>query len=283
MTPKETFSIVDIPESLRENFGAQIWHYTVGFLRLMITGRFEDAVLLGSGILVRAGEVRAILTAHHVLEKLPKFPKIDRLGLILTDKLERTTIETIGIEHLKIARGDDDALGPDIAAVILSDHIASTLESKKSFYNLDKQKERLLEKPPEEQEGIWIAQGFVDEMTIVDPESTDSLTIKAFCQFSSGGGVEEYPSNSEYDYYVFPLDEPPSDIFPTSFGGNSGGGLWQVTLKKGDDDQLAAKEILLRGILFYQRPLTEGPPALKCHGTKSVYEIAYSAVRSSRE
>ena len=30
-------------------------------------------------------------------------------------------------------------------------------------------------------------------------------TVKGFCQFSTVGGVEDYDSRGEYDYYTFPL------------------------------------------------------------------------------
>jgi hypothetical protein len=45
--------------------------YTIGFAKLEVHDRVEDAVGAGSGTLVSVGKVRGILTAAHVLTNLP--------------------------------------------------------------------------------------------------------------------------------------------------------------------------------------------------------------------
>ena len=251
------------------------WHYTVGFVRVERSKRAEDAILLGSGVLVQVGNVHAILTADHVLDVLPRS---GRLGLILSDKSERTTIDVSGIEYLSIARGDDSGRGPDIGAVLLFDPIASTLEARKSYYILDRTKERLLSTPPDDRQGIWIAQGFVEEMTVLDPNPSPYERVKGFCQYGAVGGVEDYVSSGDHDYYTFPLNEPPSESFPSNFGGCSGGGLWHVLLKETEGGELAVDQTLLQGLTFFQQPPHEGSSALRCHGPKSIYDVAYSEI-----
>ena len=130
-------SLSDIPNSKIIEAGQLIWHYTIGFVRIGVKNSHETADLLGSGVLVTANKQWAILTAHHVLEILPN---TGRLGLVLSNKEEKTTIDIDGIDYVKIDRGRIDADGPDIGFVKLSNNIASTLGAKKSFYNLDKRK-----------------------------------------------------------------------------------------------------------------------------------------------
>ena len=275
MTSPETRSITDIPEMLFRNCIKSQLHYTVGFVRVERSKRAENAILLGSGVLVQVGNVHAILTADHVLDVLPCS---GRLGLILSDKSERTTIDVSGIEYLSIARGDDSGRGPDIGAVLLSDSIASTLNARKSFYNLDGKKERLLGTPPDDRQGIWIAQGFVDEMTVLDPNPSPYESVKGFCQYGAVGGVEEYVSGDDHDYYTFPLKTPPSEGIPRSFGGCSGGGLWHVLLVETDGGELAIDQSLLQGLIYWQEPPENGLPALRCHGPRSIYDVACSEI-----
>jgi hypothetical protein len=58
----------------------------------------------------------------------------------------------------------------------------------------------------------------------------------------------------------------------------SGGGLWQIPLKRQGGD-LVHRPPLLSGILFYQEPTTDTLCGVKGHGRRSVYEVAYNAIR----
>ena len=275
MTRPKSRSITDIPESLIRSCTESLWHFTVGFVRVERSERGVDAILLGSGVLVKMGDVSAILTADHVLDVLPRS---GRLGLILSEKSERTTIDFSEIKYLSIDRGDDSGRGPDIGAVLLSHDVASVLEARKLFYNLDLRKERILSSPPDDREGIWVAQGFVEEKTVLDPNPSPYERVKGFCQFGAFGGVGDYVSSGDHDYYTFPLDRPPSEDIPSNFGGCSGGGLWHVLLKETEGGELAVDQLLLQGLIFFQQEPHEGSSALRCHGSRSIYCVAYSAI-----
>ena len=275
MTSEETRSITQIPETLISSCNEYLWHYTVGFVRVEQSGRVEDAILLGSGVLVKVGQVRAILTADHVLDVLPRS---GRLGLVLSQKEGRTTIDVSGTTNLSIGRGDDPERGPDIGAVLLDHSTASALEAQKSYYNLDIRKDQILNSPPGDREGIWIVQGFVEEMTVEEPAPSRYNRVKAFCQFGAVGGVEDYVSCGKHDYYSFPLAGPPSKDIPSNFGGCSGGGFWHALLVVNENDELAIDKILLQGLAYFQRPPREGLSALRCHGFRSIYDVAYRAI-----
>jgi hypothetical protein len=55
---------VNIPT---DKIGNEIANYTVGFAKLSIENKVEDAVCAGSGTLAFAGRVCGVLTAAHVL------------------------------------------------------------------------------------------------------------------------------------------------------------------------------------------------------------------------
>ncbi len=84
--------------------------------------------------------------------------------------------------------------------------------------------------------------------------------------------------HGQHDYFVFPLSLPPDGSIPHNFGGVSGSGLWHVLLREEKDGVLTVDKYLLQGLTYYQDPHFEGRSALRCHGTKSIYDVAYSAL-----
>ncbi len=99
-----------------------------------------------SGIDLPICSTHAILTAHHVLQVLPKH---GRVGLILSPTLHQHTVDTQALVYREIARGTIDSEGPDLGAVILAPSIAAAIAAKKTFYNLDSRREQLLHTPPD--------------------------------------------------------------------------------------------------------------------------------------
>ena len=272
--PKEV-PISEISDLIKRETIEQLWHFTVGFLRLETTPKGKDVTLLGSGILVKADNVAAILTAHHVTEVLPRQ---GRLGFILSTSEEKTTIDVTGINPIRIDRGEVDADGPDLAIVCLSTSVATSLNANKSFYNLDLRRDLLLNHPPDDHAGIWVAQGFVEELTSTDSRSNPRKTVKAFCQFGALGGVDSYEVRGGHDYCKFPMFEKDIGEKPKNFGGVSGGGLWQVVLRATEEGAISIDQLLLRGLVYYQDPFKEGASALRCHAHRSLYESAYAAI-----
>lgn len=113
----EELQIADIPYSLKIDIKRRLADYSVGFLRLEDTPHGRDAFLCGSGTLVVIGNTFAILTAHHVIQILPR---TGRLGVFLSATPEPHCIDTQGLTYLEIARGSEDSVGPDLGAVLLA-------------------------------------------------------------------------------------------------------------------------------------------------------------------
>jgi hypothetical protein len=267
--------IVTIEEPLIIASARRAWNYTIGFLRLHSNETAEDATLLGSGVLVKINGIRAILTAQHVVKVLPRQGKI---GLALSNKKETSNIDASFLNIVEIERGNSDETGPDLAYIILAAHDANNIESKKSFYNLSLKKEQFSSAPPEEGAGIWFALGFVDEKTKIDENIRNPATVKSFCQFSSIGKIEAYETIGEYDYYNFPIDRKISQGVPEDYGGTSGGGLWQVTYRRNEFEDLEIADVILRGICFYQLPSLKEKTGIRCHGYNSIYEVAFEYI-----
>lgn len=279
MPTTEEVPNTQLSDSLLEAVAQDLAQYSIGFLRVEDTPRGQDANLLGSGTLVTVGSTHAVLTAHHVLQVLPKE---GRLGLILSSALHRHTVDTQALEYRVIARGAVDSEGPDLGAVILTPPVAAAIAAKKMFYNLDSRREQLLHAPPDRHDGVWFVHGFVGERTVEESGRDGYSLIKGFCSFSGAGGPDDLPVHiGDHDYFAFPVSYGARSVAPTSFGGMSGGGLWQVTLTRDPQGDIRPKKLLFSGAVFYQVATTDTQCGVKCHGPSSVYKVAYEAIGKS--
>lgn len=279
MPPVEELPLGELPEVVIAAAAYDLSHYSVGFLRVESTPRGQDVVLLGSGTLVSIGSIRAVLTAHHVVSILPT---TGRLGIILGATLQQHTLDTQGLTYLKIARGAIDANGPDLGAVVFTPSIASAIAARKTFYNLDLRRDQLLSTPPDLHDGFWFVNGFIAEKTIEEKGRDGYDLIKGFYNLSGAGGPEEAIAVGEHDYFAFLVSYGGRSVAPKSFGGVSGGGLWQVPLMRDPEGQLRHKKALLSGVVFYQEETAQTSCNVKCHGRQSVYRVAYEAIGRSR-
>jgi len=272
----ESILVGDLPQSVTDSVVKDISAFSVGLSKVYNGSKGPSVELLGSGTLVTVGSKRAILTAHHVIQVLPK---TGRLGLLLWSTDHPTSIDIDGLGYVQIARGTEDSVGPDLGAIVLSTPIAGSIAAQKSFYNLDTRRESMLNSPPHPQDGFWVANGFVAERT---SELRDGGRIlKRFHNLCSAGGVELESQIERYDYFSFPVSSKGRQVSPEYFNGMSGGGLWQVPLRRGANGQPVADTPILSGVVFYQVPTTETECGLRCHGRKSVYEVSYDAIRGS--
>jgi|HubBroStandDraft_6_1064221.scaffolds.fasta_scaffold23612_4 hypothetical protein len=273
---EDSVEIANIPDSLMNEILRRLADHTVAFLRIEDTPHGRDATLLGSGTLVVIGNTFAILTAHHVIAALPSS---GRLGILLSPTHEPHSIDRQGLEYLKIARGNVDAVGPDLGAVLLAPSIASSIAAKKSFYNLERQRDKLLHNPPDLRDGLWFVNGFPDENTVVTPDADSGRGfVKWFYNFGGVGTPQESSQIGDHDYFTIPVSPVAHPPVPRRFNGMSGGGLWQVPLKREKSGELVHQSPLLSGVAFYQAGITAAGSDLKCHGRRSVYGVAYDAI-----
>ena len=258
-----------------------IANYTVGFIRIQNGEHGKNLTLLGSGTLVTINGNHAILTAHHVIEVLPASGE---LGLVYSERAMHGTISTDGLRYIKIARGTVASEGPDLGAVLLAPSTVSWLGAYKSFHNLDLERTMLLTNPPAIEDGLWIVQGFIAERTKEELDFDRLIKMVRFFQLSSSGLVKPY-SFAGYDYFNFPIKYSYSRraLIPESYGGTSGGGLWQVRLerKKTTGELIPATVPILSGLAFYQDGTESELSALRCHGRRSIYGVAYEAIAAA--
>ena len=268
--------ISDLPQDFLIKITRSILNHLVGLIRIRNDKSSDNIQLIGSGTLVYLDDTFGILTAHHVLEAIPAN---GILGLILPyhDKEHRYTIDISLIAKMPIARGDVDSDGPDLAFIKLPQPYIGQIKAHGTFYNLAHDHEEMLNSPVDNNIGMWAVSGFPNEYT-KEIESIGCfdgvIKYEGNCLF---GSIDKSYSSGEFDYIEMPADYQ-NDV-PESFGGVSGGGLWQIVLEQPPQGNIRVNRIIFSGVAFYQSALENNFRSLKCHGRKSVYQIVYGYIK----
>ena len=273
---EDVILIKDLPPQLTSSIFETIAFYTIAFLRIDEADVSGVPSLLGSGVLVSLGSTRASLTADHVARALPTS---GRITLFLGRTTQPHSVEIAALIPVTVGRGRVESEGPDLAMVLLAPHIAGAIAAKKNFYNLDVRRDRLLTDPPELRDGAWFAQGFLEERTTVLPDPLEEGLTKYFYNFTGVGGPESIDVVGAFDYFEYPVSFEARPNSPVSWGGMSGGGLWQVPLKR-EDGKLVHLPPFLSGVMFYQHATTPSTCGIKAHARQSIYGEAYRVVQN---
>lgn len=268
--------ISDLCAEFLGEIARSILNHLVGLIRIRKGKSSDDIQLIGSGTLVYVDNVFGILTAHHVLEAIPAS---GTLGIILPyhNKEHRYTIEISHVTRIPIARGRSDSDGPDIAFIRLPQSYVGQIKAFGTFYSLEHDIGEILNSPIDNNIGLWGISGYPDEYKkeIESGGSFDGvMKYEADCLF---GSIDKCYSSGEFDYIEIPVDY--QNDLPISFGGVSGGGLWHIILEQPPQGNIRVQRIIFSGVAFYQSALENRFRSLKCHGRRSVYQIAYGYIK----
>jgi hypothetical protein len=202
------------------------------------------------------------------------------LNLRPESRLHRFLIDMAAVERRQIAKASGDAKGPDLAAIVLPPNTAAEFSARASFYNLQKRRSRMLERPLPVEHGGWILYGFVDERTSRHPGEYSFSEVVYFTSVCGGGVVTSEEQRNGFDYLNFRVKyEGPYDD-PQSFEGMSGGALWQV-LGHIQDGAVTMADPLLSGVPFFQTKIQDNACTIVCHGRRSIYDRVIAALKQA--
>ncbi|MEW6659941.1 MAG: hypothetical protein AB1424_14880 [Thermodesulfobacteriota bacterium] len=275
------FKITDLPKKLIDEISRLIFSYSTGLIEVTTnTSGKESANLIGSGTFVSFSNTFGILTAAHVVNLL-KRPF--SLGLIISEHVHKYKIDSNYLEIIHLAKGEGESDGPDLAFIVIPSSELGTIRAKKSFHNLDIKRDLILNNPPEFDRGIWAVCGVPNEKTIDHPPGIKFDPLKGFLMLIGFGSIRRTYTAGEYDYCDFEVNYDSSPDIPQSFGGVSGGGLWQIPLRKSSEQTIEPIEYILSGVAFYQTERTGLNRSIKCHARNSIYDKAYSFITENRK
>ena len=243
----------------------------------------SDETLLGSGTLVSIGDTTAILTADHVLEKLPQPPEPVRIFFPTrfaesprsesprSNPRPSKTIEYFAKKT--IGRGTHEAEGPDLGLLIVH---KSVIPSTSTFYNLTKRGSDVLRDPRPYDDGVWVLVGAPAEWTRPAERDASFATVKQQPILMGFTDVRKEFEKDDFDYLDVAVNSDSGYGAPADFGGCSGGGLWHIDANKTASGEILMKGPILSGVAFYE--YYEG--VLRCHGRQSIYRRVIQALQS---
>lgn len=271
----------DIPQEVVKEVGRAAIDFSVGFATIRKGDRRDNAVLGGSGTLVRIDDMYGVLTANHVLEYLPADQDI---GLIIPTGSEplvhRFTLAKGAVFRLRIGHGHHTREGPDIALLLISTFDAGSLGARKSFYDLPVRCDKILHNLPGRTDGLWVVCGFLDEFTTEHGPDRGFSTIRGFHGGAAAVWVKSEHVSGDFDYCEFEVGSDGTDRVPRRFGGLSGGGLWHARLCRGEDGRITSQRPVLGGVVFYESIQDDGRTIITCHSWRSIYARVVESARA---
>ncbi len=277
MTDMQSFT--DTPDGLLRQITSTLHTHSTMLMRIIMEpDGNEEGVHIGSGTLVKIGEVYGVLTAQHVIAELQGDYLLGltaaREGETHSFKAQKSSIGVI-----EIVSPASEEYGPDLGFITLSDwDDVGTIKASRSFYDLIQDGDEWSANPPPLDSGIWFACGAPGErFERILPEAGFDKVV-SFQEFCGAGGIDRSYEKDGFDYLEMDIEFSEETGTPHSFGGMSGGGLWQVTISRSQEGVLAPSRFFLSGLIFYQGVTEEGVRFLRCHGRQSVHEHAVAAV-----
>lgn len=271
MLRTEQIRIADIPEATVDSAIERIIRHTVALMRCDVNHRAETCRLIGTGTLLTVDGASGILTAAHVISQLSEQCSLGVLSSF-EGRPERSRYKFHHLILHKIAKGKDDAYGPDIGFIALPIQDISYLKSEKVFYNVNKREQIHGLTPFDTKTGFWLTCGFPGEWEQSRTGDNNETVIKSHGALCGSSSISKEYAAGEYDYLEINVDcSSANPELPSSFGGLSGAGIWQMPLVKNQAGEINPDEFILSGVAFYQSSVQHGWRCLRCHGRKTIY------------
>lgn len=261
-----------VTKSELDEVALELSRFSIVLISLGVRETTEYASHFGSGTLVSFGDIRAILTAGHVLGKLPETGEVGIGRVIPRRKAAKPQNLKLDLSHtMRIVEWSGDwesTAGPDIGLLRLPSHVASEIALTNQFYNLAKSKRASFI----DGRSFEALTGGVWEWNSELPQSRPNTKTLGFNVLHAIGETFAEPTRKRFDYFMFRPD-PDQDVPPPgSYEGVSGGTVWRVTLSR-DANGRIQHERALTGVPFAQTDRLDEKRELRCHGPASIAKM----------
>ena len=238
-----------------------VGHFAVAMLAVADPAHSSHPLsLVGTGTLVSINDVSYILTAAHVWKAIQA--RGSMLGLTVAEGIDH---EFLIPNNNIVAFGPDydpasADWGPDLVFLRIPAERLGTLKAYKSFYNLS------IDRPHLELDCIKTiaVMGTPGEMAEKWPRYA-VLEVTAFY-------LEAYPRitrKGKFDYLDYTVDMSFPGV-PSTFGGVSGGGLWEIFFYYNENTQKLETIERLIGVAYFETAVVQGHRDIRFHGYESI-------------
>jgi hypothetical protein len=247
-----------------------LWHYFVPILALRKHEGKPKPKLIGSGTLIKIDGKGYILTAAHVWHEAERADSIH----LLIKKGGRAKVE-IPLANISARtiwdREGPEEWGPDLALLEIPPPQLTTISAYKSFLSFEQQLADLSENPPVIENSFWAMYGLVGEFSKVSVDHKRRIDVELVAR-AFFGGVTQTHWIEGFDYYDAGVELWLPGV-PSSHGGMSGGGLWEVGIsisKSGDYSWDGRRRF--RGVVFWESKPADEQRIVRSHGPCSIFE-----------
>jgi hypothetical protein len=265
----------EIPDALIDAIKDELLTYFVSLTACSDESE-KKLIPLGSGTLVKVVDAKFILTAAHVWKASEWASSV----LISLKKTETSFVIQRKYLSAKLFFVPGES-GPDIALLELSPSDAATIGASKSFLDLKIQRDDLENHPLKEENGFFAVVGIIGEKTEIVPRE-DGAVVANLRGDAFFGVLENYTETEGSDYFDLTANSSLPGI-PKSFGGVSGGSVWQLDLRVQNGSISWDRKRLFRGVAFYEFYEEKGRQLLRCNGPRTLYELAWQEWKLSAQ
>jgi hypothetical protein len=250
---------------------------TIGFLVFEKDRTFEkdlrNAQPVGTGTLGRLGTVCGILTAGHVIKRLPTSGEV---GIVLfpsiTPNIQNLTLDMNYTSNVVIWDGIDGHV-PDIGFLQIPSRIVAYIESVGCvFYNFEKTHGLSRTSPTLNLAYCYAIPGIIAEWASDMPGKQPKTRIKDVQGlFLAVKIVREFLENDSR-LFECKIHYAADAKVPTSYGGVSGGALWQMDVELSGTRIIGMKKRLY-GVAFRQSAIVNGERLIHCQSKDTIEEL----------
>ena len=248
--------------------GAHTSRSTVGFVRV------EDHKSLGSGTLIRFGNIVGILTCAHVRKKLLDEKEIGILCFqVCAPQIQCLRLPMTKTDSIAIGAPPWDESGPDLAFLRLFTHVGD-IESVATIVSGDLHRQNFVAGDPEGTIKLHFMGGVIAVETKPPVLGFTPVGVSVTSTFQTLLNVGKvFVDDENTDRFRF---QPVSsgNILPESYGGTSGAGRWRYYLARENFSLVQARLI---GVAYYQEVVGEELHIIG-HGQVGVYETLFNAI-----
>jgi hypothetical protein len=241
----------EVTIKIDDSFTGPVCDYSVGFLKFRVEGKIEVADPMGTGTFVKLGKLYGILTAGHVLEQ---FGLEETVGLVRFPSVQPALQNRrLNLGHTKrvMEWNGKECDAPDIAFVSIPEVDARDLEARGAiFYNLGLPRDFKAGTEGNRMSTCYALVGVVGEWAEQgSADYTKGRKVDVGGLFGAAKSVRPLQEDGN-DLIEIEVSYETGPRIPKSYGGVSGGALWELHVEL--DEKLKAVKVnkKLHGVAF---------------------------------
>lgn len=243
----------EVTIKIDDSFTGPVCDYSVGLLKFRIEGKIEMADPAGTGTFVKIGTLYGILTAGHVLKE---FGEQETVGLVrfpsITPALQNRRLN-LGHTKRVVDWNSKNGDAPDIAFVSIPEVDGRALEASGAvFYNLGISRDYKISAADHRMSLCYALVGVVGEWTEEgSPEFARGRKIDIGGLFGAAKSVRSFKEESN-ELVEVEISYETGPKIPRSYGGVSGGALWELHVELDKESKVFKVNKKLHGVAFRQ-------------------------------